>query len=466
MSRCLTFLKSFGKAWLNFKGLIYLVALVIAHFIVVSLQQVSIPILDNSIKPLLWFSASLVPAFVLFFLMRDGWAKPENRLPGGIDHILHQQLLSARDWETFVDVLLQFPKSLLPLSGSSLTIWDPIKGTCDFVKEWSPSEATRPRFINLSEICSFNFIVQPQPLGFFIPQEILENGEGEAKCTCFCLPFPFASRHIGFLLLYLPKDTSLTREQINHLNSLIPEIGFLLEFAHLRHSLRTHSDILEHEQRRIARFLHDTVAQNLAVLHNRLDRLLSSDGPQDLTALRVQLEQIRHVAMQADAQLRESIADLRQEPTVELETALVDFAQETSSSAGFTLEISSEGESQNLPAHLQRQIFSILREAIRNIEKHAGASRVTIHSIWRKHSLTLVLEDDGCGFDFEAALNMKGHYGLKLMQEGAREINGKLAFNSSPGSGTCISLTIPIGEPQREFENIHLYFNSSVLNHS
>jgi len=450
------------KNWLKHRKTVLLVILLLAPAAGYLTHQALSPLIEDYIKfPVFLLSFSTLPALIaLLYLRRE---EAGGRSSAQLYRSIRQQLSGAQDWDQFVDALLQFPKAVTPLAGSSLTICDPIKGTAEAIKDWSAGGEPLPRFSNLAGLCSFKFIVQPQPLGFFIDPEAFEHQAGEPPPTCFCLPFLFASRHIGFLLLYLPPGVRLDPDQITVLNELIPEIGFLLEFAYLRHSLVLQAEILEKEQRRIARYLHDTVAQNLAVLLHRLDGLLlDHDAGASLSELRHKLEQVQSLVGQTDYQLRGSIADLRHESSIDLDASLLDFAQEASSTAGFTLEISSDGQAQNLPAHVQLQVFSILREAIRNIEKHAGAGRVYIHSLWEDHCLTLTVTDDGCGFDPVEARDKKGHYGLKLMQEGARELNGQLAIHSSPGAGTCIRLTLPLIDPNRDFDTTDLQLFTTV----
>jgi signal transduction histidine kinase len=450
----------FVKEWLKQRRSPYLYILIVAVVITVfSLPALFLGLENVRSLPFPAFSALALPAFLtLFLIKREKQGKIMPRTSPGLQVMIRQQMLAARDWDNFVDTLLQFPKAVIPLAGASLTLCDPIIGSCETVKEWNPTGSRLPKFLNFSEICALTFIVQPQPLGFFVsPESITSEGEGPAL-NCFCLPFLFASRQIGFLMLYLPQKTHLSSDQINVLNGLIPEIGFLLEFAYLKRSLSQYTELLEKEQKRIARYLHDTVAQNLAVLRFRLDRLIAQDADLNLPDLHSQLGQIHAIAGRADDELRESIADLRREPAIELESALLEFAQEIGQSAGFTLEVSSEGETQNLPAHLQRQIFLILREAIRNIEKHAQASRVAIHSTWQKDCLQLRIEDNGRGFAVEQGLHLKGHYGLKIMVESAKEINAQVTFMSSVGSGTIVTLAVPVVVPLKEFEKIQMHF--------
>jgi two-component system nitrate/nitrite sensor histidine kinase NarX len=95
---------------------------------------------------------------------------------------------------------------------------------------------------------------------------------------------------------------------------------------------------------------------------------------------------------------------------------------------------------------VHRQILYLAREAIRNIEKHAQAQQVTIAISWTADRFTIEISDDGIGFDRESLNNQDGHYGLKIMQECAEEIEGSLTLTSTPYVGTRVTFWMPIVE--------------------
>jgi signal transduction histidine kinase len=96
-----------------------------------------------------------------------------------------------------------------------------------------------------------------------------------------------------------------------------------------------------------------------------------------------------------------------------------------------------------LAADVQRKILLIMREAISNIEKHAQAKIVNLSLLWEEPDLIITLDDDGIGFDTDAILGF-GHFGLQIMNQRIKEINGSIELVSSPGQGSKIILHCPL----------------------
>ncbi len=91
-------------------------------------------------------------------------------------------------------------------------------------------------------------------------------------------------------------------------------------------------------------------------------------------------------------------------------------------------------------------MFKAIQELINNTAKHAGASRVNIHSFWKKDEFEIVVSDDGRGFDtttFESGLSEDCCFGLFSIRERLSYIGGTIIINSSPGNGTRVSITAP-----------------------
>jgi signal transduction histidine kinase len=92
---------------------------------------------------------------------------------------------------------------------------------------------------------------------------------------------------------------------------------------------------------------------------------------------------------------------------------------------------------------VQRKILLILREAISNIEKHAQAKIVNLSLLWEEPDLIITLEDDGVGFDPDAEVGF-GHFGIQIMKQRIKEINGFIGLESVPGQGSRIILRCPL----------------------
>jgi signal transduction histidine kinase len=89
----------------------------------------------------------------------------------------------------------------------------------------------------------------------------------------------------------------------------------------------------------------------------------------------------------------------------------------------------------------RRNIYLIFKEALNNAAKYSGSKKIEINSSLYKEQLLLVIKDEGQGFDY--SLTKKGN-GLKNLSRRAVELGGRLEIESSPGAGTCVSLSLPL----------------------
>src|SRR5207245_3918537 len=107
------------------------------------------------------------------------------------------------------------------------------------------------------------------------------------------------------------------------------------------------------------------------------------------------------------------------------------------------LEVEGEGE---LPPHVQIALYRVAQEALNNIAKHAGASRVSICLSYRPGGVALTVRDDGRGFD-PAAVSGE-HLGVAIMRERAEAVGGALEVASQPGDGTRVAVVWPALEEE------------------
>jgi signal transduction histidine kinase len=101
------------------------------------------------------------------------------------------------------------------------------------------------------------------------------------------------------------------------------------------------------------------------------------------------------------------------------------------------------GLDERLNSNAETVIFRVLQELISNIIKHAQANEITIQLIREKNEFTLMVEDNGKGFDLEKAGSQDG-IGLKNIRSRVEYLNGSVSFDSAPGKGTTIVVEIPV----------------------
>lgn len=200
------------------------------------------------------------------------------------------------------------------------------------------------------------------------------------------------------------------------------------------------------ERQRIARELHDSLAQSLGYLHLRL-----ADGERQIAAGRTaevksELAELKKVAREAYGEARQAIFGLRSmvSRSLGLIPTLTEYLHDWSRQTGITvdLEVGAE-EGIKLPPVVEVQLIGIIQEAMANIRKHAGARRVLV-GIERDPEVARVsIDDDGAGFD-PLAVEDRRSFGIETMRERAEAVGGKLALRSRPGQGTRVEVELPL----------------------
>ena len=206
----------------------------------------------------------------------------------------------------------------------------------------------------------------------------------------------------------------------------------------------------EEEQRRIARELHDGVAQALSGLCRGLDllraELQTAEANPDATAA-----ELRTVAEDSLQDIRRVTRDLR--PTMLDDLGLVAGVEWVASDLADRSEIDvrfrAGAVSTQLSEEQELTVFRVAQEAVRNVEKHANAHRVDVVLSASNGAICMQVIDDGCGFVVSSdvdELASRGAYGLLGMRERAELSGGSIAIDSAPGKGTTVTLTVVAAE--------------------
>ena len=204
----------------------------------------------------------------------------------------------------------------------------------------------------------------------------------------------------------------------------------------------------EDQRRRLSRELHDEPLQLFLHLARRLELLSLSEGiPEDVT---VSLEEARRQALDAAARLRTLARDLRppaldQLGLVPALSSLVDDMDGERLATDLVLN----GSAVRLAPDIELGAFRIVQESLRNVVKHAHASRADVLVDFDPERLTLRVSDDGAGFDPDERAAREGHsesLGLVGMAERARLLGGTFEVSSARGRGTRILVTLPLGD--------------------
>ena len=214
-----------------------------------------------------------------------------------------------------------------------------------------------------------------------------------------------------------------------------------------RELLRRLVTVQEAERRRISRELHDQMGQQLAALMMGL-KTLGADSYGRHSALDT-LRQLERITEELSREVHTLAWGLRP-PALDdlgLETALCNYVEEWAERSRVPVDFHSAGfEGGRLPLTHETAVYRIAQEALTNVARHSGADRVSFILERRGDHVLVVIEDNGGGFDVEAAMAPAGRerrLGLLGMRERAALLGGAINVESSPGAGTTLFVRIP-----------------------
>ncbi len=209
-------------------------------------------------------------------------------------------------------------------------------------------------------------------------------------------------------------------------------------------------EVQESERRNIARELHDEAGQALASLRfglRLLEREIDEGG--SVTGRVTELMQRTDAVIDG---LHRLAADLRPASLdhLGLEAALRQYARSAGSKFGLTVRFKARGfTSARLPMAVETALYRVVQEAMTNVVRHAGATRVDVLTERRGDRVLVMVEDDGAGFEPD---QVKGedHFGLLGLKERAEALGGTLRVESAPGAGTTIAVEVSSADPHSD----------------
>jgi len=197
---------------------------------------------------------------------------------------------------------------------------------------------------------------------------------------------------------------------------------------------------ISQERNRMARDLHDTLAHSLSAVAIQLEAI-SRQIKRDPEAAEITLRQTRQTVRQGLKETRRALHALRSSPLDDLgfNLALEQLINDTRARAGVKISLEMPDEPVGISPITEQNIYRITEEALNNAVRHAGASHINIMLQQNERLLTLIITDNGIGFEPEMVSN-NGRYGLIGMRERAHICNGELSIEG--GEGTTVRLEI------------------------
>jgi two-component system, NarL family, sensor kinase len=196
----------------------------------------------------------------------------------------------------------------------------------------------------------------------------------------------------------------------------------------------------EKERERIARDLHDGVGQVLSAARINLDNYHNTADPSALsTSLALIDEAVNEVRSVSHQMIPNTLLKAG------FANAARDFLNKISSKNGLSVSFITHGLEINIPSAVETVLYRVLQESVSNIIKHANATKITIQVTADPHEVSMIVEDNGRGFDINIP-SLSDGIGLKNIKSRVAYLNGEVLFDSSPSNGTTITVDIPLGK--------------------
>lgn len=256
------------------------------------------------------------------------------------------------------------------------------------------------------------------------------------------VPIYTHTKPLGVLNVASTNWRGLEPDELQLLYTIGYQLGLAIERARL-HAESTRLAAAE-ERNRLAREIHDTLAQGLTAIALQLEAALAM-ADHDVEKSKARLQRALDLTRENLEEARRSVMDLRAAPlqantlAEALRLLLYDQAREAGARPHFRLE----GLAAGLPLRIEAGLYRIAQEALSNVRKHAQARNVWLSLRRAGDRAILTIQDDGVGFD-PLAGRRPDQFGLQGMGERVHLLSGELDIQSEPGAGTRIQVTVPL----------------------
>jgi signal transduction histidine kinase len=204
---------------------------------------------------------------------------------------------------------------------------------------------------------------------------------------------------------------------------------------------------VQDERQRMAREIHDTLAQGLIGIITQLEAAdLASSDPAEW---RRHFEAASGLARESLSEARRSVSALRPEAleAARLGDALAEVAQRWSERQGIPVQVTTTGTVEPVASEAEIALLRAAQEALANVAKHARADRVGVTLSYLADEVALDVRDDGAGFATAGGGDPRdgGGFGLIALRQRVEELRGSVQIESEPGHGTAVSVRVPVG---------------------
>ncbi len=256
------------------------------------------------------------------------------------------------------------------------------------------------------------------------------------------IPLYAAGRRMGIMNVARSDWQTLSADELSLLTTIGSQLGMAVE--RLRFLDETAERATRDERERLARDLHDGVLQRLTGIALQLETadILIDDDPE---AARARVNRALEMARESVLEARAAIADLGA-PALQrhqLAEAVRRLGEEFAEEHDIAIEFEIEPLDRRPSAAVEHGLYSVVKEGLHNVVKHSHASRVTIRLRDRDgERISLIVEDDGRGFDRARAASAPHGYGLYSMRQRVKLMGGRFRLRTEPGAGTRVEVSV------------------------
>jgi len=269
-----------------------------------------------------------------------------------------------------------------------------------------------------------------------------------APGQCAVAPLRAGEATLGALCVVRPPGQVFDADETRALTLLSNAAAIAIANARLVQSSRLQAEqsAALAERERLAADLHDNLAQTLSFLNLKIDRLENMLSSGQFTEGRQDLDLMKSATRTAYEQVRAALVGLSEPLPIasdfarRLAAAIDEFRQSTSLPVELHI---ADSAALGLPRLAQAQALHIVREALTNIQRHAQAQHAWVRVDCQNGQARFTIEDDGRGFDPQAALGSH-HLGLRLMRSRAERVGGGLVVETAPGEGARVVACLPV----------------------
>lgn len=254
------------------------------------------------------------------------------------------------------------------------------------------------------------------------------------------IPLYFQDKPLGIMNVTGPSWRELTSEELQLLSTIAYQVGIAIERARLAEA---GARLARAEERaRIAREIHDTLAQSLTAIALHLEGAVRTVDASPGRA-KARVARALDVARAGLEEARRSVLALRAAPAAgrPLPEALGVLARALTAETGVRVHVRTTGD-RPIPPQVEAELFRVAQEALTNVRRHAEANEVAIALSRTQHRVRLSIRDDGRGFTPRRV--PAGRLGLVGMRERAQLLGGRLHVASSRRGGTTVTASVPL----------------------